>query len=114
MTQTTTDYASCPVETTLALIQGKWKVVIMFRLKDQPRRFNELSRLLPDITQRMLTNQLRELEKDGLLHREVFPEVPPKVIYSLTDLALSLMPLMLSIKDWGRNHLDGQRQSCNE
>ena len=108
------DYTACPVETTLNLIQGKWKVVIMFRLKDQPRRFNELSRLLPKVTQRMLTNQLRELEKDGLVHREVYPEVPPKVIYSLTDLALSLMPIMLSIKDWGRNYLNDRNPTNNK
>lgn len=106
MTKKNTDYTTCPVEATLGLIQGKWKVVIMFRLKDEPRRFNELSRLLPDVTQRMLTNQLRKLEQDGLVYREVYPEVPPKVIYSLTDLAHSLMPLMLSIKNWGREFLD--------
>ncbi|MGH1377075.1 MAG: winged helix-turn-helix transcriptional regulator [Alphaproteobacteria bacterium] len=103
-----TNYMACPVETTLGLIQGKWKVVIMFRLHDEPRRFNELSRLLPSVTQRMLTNQLRELERDGLILREVFPEVPPKVVYSLTDLALSLMPVMLSIKTWGKDYLDKQ------
>jgi DNA-binding HxlR family transcriptional regulator len=107
------DYATCPVEATLGLIQGKWKVVIMFRLQDQPRRFNELTRLLPNITQRMLTNQLRELEQDGLVHREVFAEVPVKVVYSTTELARSLMPLMLSMKDWGRAYLDSQGESCS-
>ena len=99
------DYTTCPVEATLNLIQGKWKVVIMFRLSDEPRRFNELTRLLPDITQRMLTNQLRELERDGLVHREVYAEVPSRVEYSLTELAESLMPIMLSIKDWGKTYL---------
>jgi len=86
------NYSQCPIEATLALIQGKWKVVIMFRLKDEPRRFNELSRLLPNITQRMLTNQLRELEKDGLVHRKIYPQVPPaysgpfrSIILVLTD-----------------------------
>ena len=108
------DYTTCPVEATLGLIQGKWKVVIMFRLKDGAKRFNELSRLLPNVTQRMLTKQLKELEKDGLVHREVYPEVPPRVVYSLTDLAFSLMPLMLSIKDWGREYLDKQNSSCSE
>ena len=112
MTNPSKDYTSCPVEATLGLIQGKWKVVIMFRMKEQPRRFNELARLLPDITQRMLTNQLRDLERDGLVHREVFPEVPVKVVYSLTTLAQSLMPIMLSIKDWGRGYLDEKGESC--
>ena len=100
-----TDYTKCPIEMTLNMIQGKWKIVIMFRLIEQTRRFNELSRLLPNITQRMLTNQLRELEKDGLIHREIYPEVPPKVEYSLTELSKSIMPILLSLKDWGKAHM---------
>ena len=82
----------------MSLVQGKWKVVIKFRMKDQPRRFNELTRLLPGRTQRMLTNQLRELERYGLIHREVFPVVPVNVVYLLTALALRLIPVMLAIK----------------
>jgi len=100
-----TDYTKCPIETTLNMIQGKWKIVIMFRLIEKTRRFNELSRLLPNITQRMLTNQLRELEKDGLVHREIYPEVPPKVEYSLTELSESIIPILLSLKDWGKAHV---------
>ena len=99
------DYTKCPVEATLGLIQGKWKIVILFRLMDEPRRFNELTRLLPNITQRMLTNQLRDLEKDGLVHRECYAQVPPKVEYSTTELADSLMPVLLSIRDWGKAHM---------
>ncbi len=99
------DFTQCPIETSLALIQGKWKVVIMFRLMEESRRFNELSRLLPKITQRMLTNQLRELERDGLVHREAFPEVPPRVEYSLTELADTLIPILLALKDWGKVHM---------
>ena len=99
------NYSQCPIEATLALIQGKWKVVIMFRLMDEPRRFNELSRLLPNITHRMLTNQLRELEKDGLVNRKIYPQVPPKVEYSLTKLADSLIPILLSLRDWGKAHI---------
>ena len=72
---------------------------------NETRRFNELSRLLPGITQRMLTNQLRELEKDGLVHRKIYPQVPPKVEYSLTALADSLIPILLSLKDWGKTHM---------
>ncbi|MBV1908199.1 MAG: helix-turn-helix transcriptional regulator [Kangiellaceae bacterium] len=105
MTKNTKDYKACPVETTLKLIQGKWKVVIMFRLRDEPKRFNQLTQLLPEITQRMLTKQLRELEESGLVNRDVFAEVPVKVIYSLTPLADSLIPLMLSIKEWGGTYL---------
>jgi len=114
MTNENVGYATCPVEATLGLIQGKWKVVILFRLKGEERRFGELLRLLPGVTQRMLTNQLRDLEQDGLVHRKVYAEVPPKVVYSLTDLALSLMPVMLSIKEWGRSYLDKQEMSCGE
>lgn len=99
------NYTECPVEATLNLIQGKWKVVIMFRLIDETRRFNELAKLLPKVTQRMLTNQLRELEADGLVSRKVYAEVPPKVEYSLTGLAKSLMPILLSIKDWGKENM---------
>ncbi len=99
------DFTKCPIEASLSLIQGKWKVVIMFRLMDEPKRFNELSRLLPQVTQRMLTNQLRELERDGLVYREAFPQIPPKVEYSLTKLADSLLPIMLDLKDWGKTHL---------
>jgi DNA-binding HxlR family transcriptional regulator len=98
-------YEKCPIESVLGLIQGKWKVVILLILEDEMRRFNELSRLLPNITQRMLTNQLRELEKDGLIHRKVYREVPPKVEYSLTELAISLIPILLSIKEWGEENL---------
>ncbi len=99
------DYGDCPVEATLGLIQGKWKVVILFRLVDGKKRFNELGRLLPKVTQRMLTNQLRELESDGLVSRKVYAEVPPRVEYSLTELADSLMPILLQIKDWGKGYI---------
>jgi len=84
----------------------------MFKLKDEPKRFNQLTRLLPNITQRMLTSQLRELEESNLIHREVYPEVPVKVVYSLTPLAVSMMPLMLSIKEWGKEYLTLQNNKC--
>ena len=100
-------YNNCPVEAALDLIGGKWKAVILFRLMEGTRRFNELRRLHPNITQRMLTNQLRELERDGLVHREVYPQVPPKVEYSLTDKGRTLTPLLLELQRWGREHALG-------
>lgn len=92
------------MEAALDLMGGKWKAVILFRVMEQTRRFNELRRLLPKVTQRMLTNQLRELERDGLLHREVYAQVPPKVEYSLTEFGRTLIPLLLALKDWGEAH----------
>jgi len=99
------NYTNCPVEAALDSIGGKWKAVILFRLLEGTRRFNELKRLMPNITQRMLTNQLRELEADGLIHREVYPQVPPKVEYSLTELGLSLKTILVGLKQWGETHM---------
>jgi DNA-binding HxlR family transcriptional regulator len=99
----------CSVEATLSLIGGKWKGVILYRLlSEQVLRFNELRRLLPNITQRMLTNQLRELEGDGLVARTVYPEVPPKVEYRLTAYGQTLAPVIHALKAWGDAHIDGQ------
>ena len=95
-------YALCPVEATLDMIGGKWKGVILFRLTEGTKRFGELRKLLPKVTQRTLTQQLRELEADGLVNRKVFAEVPPKVEYSLTDLGRSLKPLLVKLRDWGQ------------
>ncbi|WP_051940873.1 winged helix-turn-helix transcriptional regulator [Stenoxybacter acetivorans] len=93
---------SCPVDNTLSIIGGKWKVLILHHLKDEPRRFNELRRRIPDITQRMLTLQLRELEQDGIILRHVYPQVPPKVEYSLTELGCTLIPVIMAMHEWGR------------
>ena len=92
---------NCPMEATLDLIGGKWKSVILFRLSEGTKRFNELQRLLSRITPRMLTHQLRDLERDGLVHREVFPEVPPRVVYSLTDTGRTLQPVLEALMAWG-------------
>ena len=94
----------CGVETTLAVIEGRWKPRILFQLLDGTKRFSELKRKLPGVTQRMLTLHLRELERDGLVHREVYREVPPKVEYSLTALGHSLEPLLRSMSEWGHNN----------
>ncbi|UZM97504.1 winged helix-turn-helix transcriptional regulator [Lysinibacillus sp. MHQ-1] len=98
------DAYGCPVEATLAVIGGKWKGVILYHLMSGTKRFNEFRRLMPDITQRMLTLQLRELEKDGIIHREIFKEVPPKVEYSLTEFGRTLEPIIKLMRDWGEQY----------
>lgn len=91
----------CSVEAALDVIGSKWKGVILFHLLKGKKRFNEMRRLIPGVTQRMLTLQLRELEQDGLVFRKVYPEVPPKVEYSLTRLGQSLKEILLALRDWG-------------
>src|SRR5215468_8627339 len=94
----------CAVEATLDLIDGKWKGVILFHLQGGTRRFGELRRLMPGITQRMLTKQLRALEDDGLVIRKVYAEVPPRVEYTLSQNGESLRPVIDILKAWGERH----------
>ena len=101
--------AGCPVEATLDLIDGKWKAVILYHLLDDTVRFNELRRRLSRITQRMLTRQLRELEADGLIHREIYAQVPMRVEYSLTTLGRSLEPVVRMLWSWGNDYLAERR-----
>lgn len=96
---------ACPIERTLHMIGGKWKGVIFDILSERPVRYNALKRLIPDITQRMLTLQLRELEADGIVKRKVDDTVPPKVEYSLTDRGENLINIMESIRTWGNEYL---------
>lgn len=96
--------AGCPVEATLEMIGGKWKGVVLFHLMEGVHRFSELRRKLPSVTQRMLTKQLRELEDAGLVARTVYPQVPPRVEYSLTDLGQTLRPVIAALKSWGDRH----------
>ncbi len=103
----------CPVEATLDVIGGKWKGVILFHLMDAPKRFNELRRLLPEVTQRMLTLQLRELENDGVIHREIYPQIPPKVEYSLTPFGDTLKPILILMKDWGNEYTNKVQELRN-
>ena len=95
---------TCPVEATLDLIGGKYKALILWHLSEKKLRFSELKRVV-SATPKMLTQQLRELEAQRLIHREVFAVVPPKVEYSLTELGKSLMPILVAMRDWGAGYL---------
>jgi DNA-binding HxlR family transcriptional regulator len=91
---------TCEVETTLKVIGGRWKVLIIRELMAGIKRFGQLQRSLPGITQKMLTQQLREMEEDGIIHREVYPQIPPKVEYSLTPLGETLQPILYAMHEW--------------
>jgi DNA-binding HxlR family transcriptional regulator len=95
----------CPVEATLDVIGGKWKALILFHLRDGVLRFGQLRRKIPDVSERMLAQQLRELERQGVVHREVYREVPPRVEYWLTDYGKTLRPLTELMCRWGKRHL---------
>ena len=100
----------CPVEATLTLIGGKYKALIHWHLSDGKLRFSQLHKLVSSATAKMLTQQLRELEAQELIHREVFPVIPPHVEYSLTDLGRSLMPILAAMRDWGADYLRTNKQ----
>ena len=104
---------NCPVETTLELIGGKYKALILWHLSEGKLRFSELHRAINGATPKMLTQQLRELEAHALIHREVFPIIPPKVEYSLTELGKSLMPVLMAMRDWGADYLYTQNRKPN-
>ncbi len=98
---------NCEKELTLSVIGGKWKMLILWHLgKEGTKRFGELKALIPGITQRMLVNQLRELEEDLIVERKVYPVVPPKVEYSLTEQGKSLMPILDSMYQWGKTYME--------
>ena len=96
----------CPIEVALDVIGGKWKGIVLYRLMDGTARFNELKRLMPKVTQRMLTLQLRDLERDGVIRRTVYAEVPPRVEYDLTEFGASLKPILDMMSDWGLRYRD--------
>jgi DNA-binding HxlR family transcriptional regulator len=93
-----------PIEDTLNAIAGRWKILILWWLQEGEMRFSELRRRVPSITQKVLTQQLRQMEEEGLVCREVFAQVPPKVIYSLTERGQSLRPVLRNLYDWSRDH----------
>lgn len=99
---------NCPVEATISQIGGKYKAIILYHLiQDKVLRFSALQRYLPQSTPKMLTQQLRELENDGLIHREVYPVVPPKTEYTLTERGKTLTPIITQICQWGRTYMAG-------
>lgn len=104
---------NCPVEATLELIGGKYKALILWHLSETRLRFSELRKVISSATPKMLTQQLRELEAQGLIHREVYPIIPPKVEYSLTELGHSLMPVLISMRDWGITYLQSKNIEAN-
>ena len=106
---------NCPVDSTLRLIGGKYKALILWHLISGTLRHGELQKLIPQATPKMLTQQLRELESDNLLAREVYPVVPPKVEYSLTGLGRSLQPILSAMYDWGAGYMmdNGLEINCN-
>lgn len=104
----------CPVEATLNIVEGKWKVQILYALSHSTKRFGALQRALPHITRQVLATQLRELERDGIVHRTIFAEVPPRVEYSLTSSGKSLEPVLTHLLNWGTQYIDQQSNQENE
>lgn len=98
-------HATCPAETAITLLGSKWKLLILRELFKGMRRFGELARSVPGISQKMLTQQLRQMEEDGLVNRKVYPEVPPRVEYSLTEIALGLKPVLDAMHKWGTKYM---------
>lgn len=101
----------CEKELTLSIISGKWKVVILWHLGvEGTHRFSELQRLFPGISHKILSNQLRDLIEDGIVHREVIPEAPPKVEYSMTELGMTLLPIVEMMYEWGKKRIQQIKQ----
>ncbi len=102
--KTVKELPACPVETTLTLIGDKWKVLILRDLLPGTKRFGELKKSIGKVSQKVLTAQLRDMEQNGLVHRKVYPEVPPRVEYSLTPLGMSLRPILDAMRNWGEEY----------
>lgn len=108
------EHANCPAETAIAMLGSKWKLLILRELFKGMRRFGELARSVPGISQKMLTQQLRQMEEDGLVSRKIYPEVPPRVEYSLTGIGESLKPVLDAMHKWGTKYVmqRGKNGSC--
>ncbi len=104
----------CPVEATLKVLGGKWKVLIIYHLNGSSKRFSEIRRSIPGITEKMLTQQLKELEKDGVVSRKVYPQVPPRVEYSMTKYGKTLGPVISEMRKWGLEHRKRKSVSAPE
>lgn len=98
------DLPKCPVETTLKLLDSRWKILIIRELLTETKRFGQLKKSVTGITQKVLTAKLRELEETGIVERTVYPQTPPKVEYTLTDVGYSLRPVITALKDWGKDY----------
>ena len=98
---------NCPVDAVLGVIGGKYKPIILYHLIDSTLRFGELRKYMPQATAKMLTQQLRELEADGIVHREVYPVVPPKTEYSLTEFGRTFIPVLTAMCEWGKTYMAG-------
>jgi DNA-binding HxlR family transcriptional regulator len=96
---------NCPVTATMSLIGGKWKILILYVIKNDINRFGKMGMVLKDISKQMLTTQLRELENDGIIERKIYPEIPPRVEYFLTEKGKSLLPIIDMMKHWGDEHI---------
>jgi DNA-binding HxlR family transcriptional regulator len=103
---------NCPMEMTIDLIGGKWKALLLWNLSLGTHRFNELRRQFPGVTQKMLTQQLRDLERNGLITRTIYAEMPLRVEYNLTDFGMTLMPVLQAMNQWGRGYLEGQQDEA--
>lgn len=103
-----------PAERALRVIGGRWKVFALYFLFEGPKRLSELRRLIPGVSQKVLVQALRELEEHGIVHREVFAEVPPRVVYTVTRLGLSLRPIVSALCDWGKKHADELEAAAKE
>jgi DNA-binding HxlR family transcriptional regulator len=106
----------CPVEAALDVIGGKWKPLILWALGDEVMRFGELQKALPSVNTKMLTKQLRELEEDGIIRRKIYPEVPPRVEYAITDFGKTLIPILNALCNWGAVYLgvdEGSAHQCS-
>ena len=103
----------CPVELTIDLLGGKWKVLILWHLSNGPLRFCQLKKLYPKITQKILTQQLRYLEGIGLVIRTTYPEIPPKVEYSLSELGETIKPVLDKLQEWGRQYIERNKLNIN-
>jgi DNA-binding HxlR family transcriptional regulator len=96
---------SCPISATMSILGGKWKSVILWYLKDGPQRFTALKKLIPECSLKMFNDHLKEMESDGILRREVFAQIPPKVEYSITEYGKTIMPIVIEMRKWGVKHL---------
>lgn len=106
MTEKISKYGICPFATTQKVLTGKWSLVIIYQLSTGTKRFNELNRLIPDVTQTILTKHLRQLEKDGIIERKVYAEVPPRVEYSLSPIGESFKSVLDAVEIWGQEYIE--------